>query len=252
MPPANSGFDNPFFHQEPAHPGVVKLYDDLVSIYRLVRDRHQVAIDQAFDTVSRQIGFVVMTTLPVTMKVEGKQAKTTLVGDHLRGTVFEQAFPKVLGGLSESVSGQVADGTYELYLIWYGALKLKLHADWMEPAHLPWLEPAHPWRRFAGADVAQAVQRRPGLVPGVREPAHWFDRTVALQPNEALVISAIDQVYPELRLADRVEEARRMSVATAFGPGVREPAHFRQLLEQFDAATLEKVVQVVQAIQRLR
>ena len=145
----------------------------------------------------------------------------------------------------------VADGSYSLYLIWYDALKLKLHTDWMEPAHVPGVERIDVSQRLR-PDITEVVGQRPGFGPGVREPAHWFDRSVALELNEALVISAIDEVYPELRLVDRVKEARRPPVAAILAPGIREPAHFRQLLDRFDDSSLDEVVQVIQAIQKLR
>ena len=250
MTSSKPAYEDPLFHTEPAHPGVIKLHEDLVAIYRLIREQHQAAIDRAFDDVSRQIGFVIMTTLPVKMGVDGATVTTSLVGENLPGTLFDRTFSEILQSFDVS-KGQVADGTYELYLIWYEALKLKLHTDWMEPAHIPGRGQIDVAQRLRPG-VGEVVGQRPGFGPGVREPAHWFDGSIVLQLNEVLVISAIDEVYPELRLVDRIKDARRIRVPATFGPGVREPAHFRQFLDRFDEATLDEVVQVIQAIQKLR
>ena len=55
-------------HTEPAHPGVVRLYDELIQIYRQMREQ-QNEIDAAFDRVASQIGYVVTTTLPVRIEI---------------------------------------------------------------------------------------------------------------------------------------------------------------------------------------
>lgn len=252
MSPNTSVYENPFFHQEPAHPGVIKLYDDLVNIFKIIREAYQEKIDATFDQVSRQIGFVVTTTLPITLNVTDKEVKVALVGENLQGTLFEDAFLNVLGDLPQHVQGKVASGRYKLYLIWYDALKLKLHTDWMEPAHLHWLEPAHVAQRLGETQTAQAVQHTAVIGPGIHEPAHWFNPAFTLAVEEALAISAIDQVYPELRLVERVQAARQTPRFVAISPGIREPAHYRQILESFDPQTLEKVVEIIQAIRQMR
>jgi hypothetical protein len=65
--------------------------------------------------------------------------------------------------------------------------------------------------------------------PEVQEPAHWFDAGIALAKEEEILIPAIDEVYPELKLAERIalgRQERRFRI-----PGIREPAHFREILE---------------------
>ncbi|MGO9975927.1 MAG: hypothetical protein ACLP01_24600 [Solirubrobacteraceae bacterium] len=62
--------------------------------------------------------------------------------------------------------------------------------------------------------------------PEVLEPAHWFDPGVAIGVEDAVVISAIDEVYPELRLAERIA-ADRLALRQ-IPPEVKEPAHFRE------------------------
>ena len=60
--------------------------------------------------------------------------------------------------------------------------------------------------------------------PEVREPAHWFDPGVLIAIEDAVVISAIDEVYPELRLAERIA-ADRLAIRR-IRPEIMEPAHF--------------------------
>ncbi|MGC1378651.1 MAG: hypothetical protein WA821_20635 [Anaerolineales bacterium] len=238
-------YNNPLFHQEPAHPGVIKLHDDLINIYKFIRENYQKDIDAAFDKVSRQIGFVVMTTIPLTLQIADKETQATLMTENLKGTLFEEAFLKVVEGWGPRLlNANIPTGSYKIYLIWYDALKLKLHTDWMEPAHLQ-VSPV-------AQDIAQ-MQRKQAIKPGILEPVHWFDSAFTLESDEALIISAINEVYPELRLVERVQTARQTQMQAAIlSPGIREPAHFRQILERFDAQTLDKVMEVIQAIQQMR
>jgi hypothetical protein len=233
---------SPLHHVEPAHPGVIRLHDDLINIYKIIRENYQERINAAFDRVSRQIGFVVRTTLPVTLNVAGKESSVAVADENLRGTLFEDAFLKIVEDLPERFQGKVEARQYKVYLIWYDALKLKLHADWLEPAHVA-LRPGQ-------TPIAQAG-RRQTFGPGIHEPAHWFDASFSLEPEEALAISAIDEVYPELRLVERIRAARQ-TPHVGITPGVREPAHFRDLLERYDPQTLENVIEVLQAIQKQR
>ena len=57
------------------------------------------------------------------------------------------------------------------------------------------------------------------------EPVHWFDPAAALPIEEGVLIHALDEVYPDLKLLDRVTAARQ--TLTGIGPEVREPAHLR-------------------------
>jgi hypothetical protein len=246
---------------EPAHPAVIRLQDDLINIYTLIRDRYQRQIDEAFGNVARQTGFVVTTTLPVVLTVNEKRVQLEMGTENLRGTLFESAVMEVLKPLGADLAGKLAPGEYPLYLIWHDALKLKLRTDWIEPAH---------WRRF---EPGPDIQVKPGW--GVREPAHWFDPRLRVDLHDALVINAIDQVYPELRLLDRVEAARSVGVSAGAArgaisaeaapeaamsteavrrmpPGVHEPAHFRQFLQGLDPATLDQFIAVLQDYQRGR
>lgn len=205
---------------EPAHPAVIRLYDDLTQVYRAMRE-NQEQIDAAFDRVAAQIGFVVTTTLPVRVEVaeEGKVTKTSFDGDALRGTIFEKELSGFLQNLTRKPFTGVPAGTYRFYLIWYNALKLKLSRDWFEPVHvLQGLLGSFASQSAAGGAQSALVR------PEVREPAHWFDAGVAIAVEDAVVISAIDEVYPELRLTERIA-ADRLTIRQ-IGPGVKEPAHF--------------------------
>ena len=128
--------------------------------------------------------------------------------DNLKGTLFEK-IGSVLS-TKDSIPGKVAAGKYRIYLLWYPALKLKLRTDFMEPAHLTaWKEPAHPGAGFLGSLQAEISTRYVGKVPFHGEPVHWFDPGYVIAAEEAILIHAIDEVYPELRLADRITAGRQ-------------------------------------------
>ena len=225
---------------EPAHPMIVKLHDDLLAIYRLIRENYQSSIDKAFDDVSRKIGFVVTTTIPVTIEIADKGAikRMTVGAEHLKGTLFEKEL--IIDALSKFRDGnipKVSPGTYSLYLIWYDALRLKLKTDWMEPAH---------FRKPGFTVPAQSNLTVASVRPEVMEPAHWFDPQVLLQPEEAVLIAVIDEVYPELNLAARVSAIRER--VRAVRPEVMEPAHFR--LEQLKDNPVELLKVVKELLEK--
>lgn len=198
---------------EPAHPGVLQLLDDLVSIYTVIRDQYQTQLDQAFDRVSRQIGFVVTTTLPVVFEIaEGSKLSGIRMGaEHLKDTLFDRELSLVFANNPDPVPWRVAAGHYQLYLLWHTALRLKLGTAWLEPAHPPYSQ-------------LEARQLQAGRIPPeVLEPAHWFDAGVAIAVSDRVLIEAIDTVYTDLRLADRVALTRKL-----VRPEVLEPAHFRK------------------------
>jgi hypothetical protein len=197
---------------EPAHPGVVQLLDDLVVIYTVIRDQFQTQLDQAFDRVSRQIGFVVTTTLPVVFEIgEGSKRKgIKMSAEHLKDTLFDRELTEVFAKSPDPVPWKVAPGSYQLYLLWHAALRLKLGTAWLEPAHPPYSQ-------------LEARQVQIGRVPPeVLEPAHWFDAGAAIANSDRILIEAIDTVYPDLHLANRVALTRKL-----VRPEVMEPAHFR-------------------------
>lgn len=219
-----------FDFMEPAHPAAIQQFKEYVELFRELRAQQE-AIDHAFDFASRQIGFVVTTALPVRLRIV-RGAREVELGKGLAGTIFEGAFAKVLDVLkapprgAKGAEATPSDGVFELYLVWHEALKLKLRVDWMEPAHIAIARQPE----LAAAPAAVAARAASARVrPEVMEPAHWFDIGVALDTQDEMVIAAIDEVYPDLRLAEHVAAARRE--ARGYVPGIKEPAHFRELLE---------------------
>jgi hypothetical protein len=224
---------------EPAHPAVIRLYDDLIQVYRAMRERQR-EIDAAFDRVAAQIGFVVTTTLPVRMQIaeQGAAREAHLDGDALRGTIFEKELSGFLKQLMERPFTGVPAGSYRFYLIWYGALKLKLRRDWLEPVHV--------LQGLLGSLISPATTAASttSLVrPEVKEPPHWFDPGVIIAMEDAVVISAIDEVYPELRLAERIS-ADRLTIRR-IRPEVMEPPHFRDLLGLKERDILSEVRAII-------
>jgi hypothetical protein len=231
---------------EPAHPTLVQLHDDLVTLYTHIRDVYQARVDQAFDDVSRQIGYVVTTTVPIVLGIRDRTEPfdVQMGSETLKGTLFERRLrealnPQPLPPRSDEFS--VSASSYNLYVIWYSALKLRLRTDWMEPAHV-------------SITAEQALARQP--MPYPKEPAHWFDAGSFLPQEELVLIDAIDTVYPELKLADRINTTR--SLARQLRPGVREPAHFRPEIREpahfqttDKAAVAERAVEVLSQIAEL-
>lgn len=189
---------------ELTQPAVIRLYNNLLHVYRTMRER-QKEIDAAFDRVASQIGFVVTTTLPVRVEVapEGVVKKSTFDGEALRGTIFEKELSPFLKDLAEKPFGHVPAGTYRFYLIWYEALNLKLRFDCCESVHVLQGLLGSLVSRQAGFAASSSLVR-----PEVEEPVHWFDPGIAIAIEDALVIFAIDEVYTELRLAERISAGR--------------------------------------------
>lgn len=95
------------------------------------------------------------------------------------------------------------------------------------------------------------------------EPVHWLDPRTALESEEAIQISVIDEIYPELRLADRVIASRQLGrqkvwpeaaepahVQRQVWPGVREPAHFQKLEEMIPPEKLPQFLSELAAVLR--
>jgi hypothetical protein len=201
---------------EPAHPGMIRFHTELISVYREMR-KAQAKIDQAFDEITSKIGYIVTTTIPVRIDItaEGKVVNQRLDSEALKGTEFER-MAKFLGSVTNKEFVGVPAGSYRFYLIWYDALRLKLRRDWVEPAHV--------LRGFLDRILGPVIQKETPIRYEPQEPAHWFNPGIMIEIEDVIVISAIDEVYPELRLAERLA-ADRLAIAK-IGPGVREPAHF--------------------------
>ena len=235
---------------EQAPPMLVSLHDNLVAIYRFIRENYQAKIDESFDEVSRQIGFVVATAIPVDIEVgDNLKLKTVTVGaENLKGTLFEK-ITSVLTAKG-ALPAKVAAGKYRIYLLWYPALKLKLRTDFMEPAHFTaWKEPAHPSAGLLRSLQSEISTRYVGRVPFHGEPVHWFDPGYAIAAEEAVLIHAIDEVYQELRLAERVTTARQ-AARVPVRPEIPEPAHYRQLEQALESEKGQNIAAEIKAILR--
>jgi len=197
---------------EPAHPGIVKQFEDLIAIYKIIRGQLQDGIDRAFDRISRDIGFVVSTTLPVSLEIVNDKAPQWAVAEPLKGSIFEKGILDAVKGPHPEPWKGVSAGKYQLYLVWFDALKLKLRKDWLEPVH------------FLRDDAIGLVSQAARVRPEVQEPAHWFHPSAVIVAEEKMLISAIDEVYPELRLAERIANTRQ--VLRGVRPEVMEPVHF--------------------------
>jgi hypothetical protein len=192
---------------DPPHEAV-RLHRDLIKLMKFIREKYQEKIDQAFDRVSRQIGFVVATTMPVTLEMAqgGKVMRLAVGAKHLENTLFDKEIIGTLKGITEGPTPEPSQpGVYNLYVIWFEALKFKLKTDWVEPAHVL----AGRLRELFPA--AAAAYR-----PEVQEPAHWFDPGSLISLEERVLIDVIDEVYPELRLVERLDLYRRG--VERFGP----------------------------------
>jgi hypothetical protein len=119
----------------------------------------------------------------------------TVVTSGLQGTLFDRELTPVIELLCDDpVPVFTEAGTHQLYAFWFEALKLKLGTDWVEPAH------------YRAERIARWPERE--VMWEVMEPVHWFDPGTVIGQEEAVLISVIDEVYPELRLADRVSYYR--------------------------------------------
>jgi hypothetical protein len=107
----------------------------------------------------------------------------------------------------------------------------------MEPVHFPgcrpWLEPAHPVFQTA-ADLKKAGEAKTEEVKRFEhtEPVQYLNSVNQIIQERSILVSAIDEVYPELKLGERLNKAQYAMSPTlprppprAVWPGVREPAH---------------------------
>ncbi len=230
---------------EQAPPMIVALHEYLVGLYQFIREHYQSKIDEMFDAISRQVGFVVTTTVPVDIEI-GKDRKlmsVALGAENLKGTLFD----KVGAVLStqDPFPVRVAAGKYRIFLLWLPALKLKLRTDFMEPAHFAGYRSAG----LLGSLQVQINTQYVGKVPFHGEPVHWFDPGYVIAAEEAILIHAIDEVYPELRLADRITVARQ-SQRPAVRPEIPEPAHYRQLEKALESDKAQQIVTEINAVLR--
>lgn len=211
---------------EPAHPSDVLLHEDLIRLYKVIREKYQVRINQAFDEASSKIGFVVTTTLPYALDVAdgGKIERISIGAAHLEGTVFDNEITQILNEIADDPVPIKTIGSIGFYVLWSDALKLKLRADWIEPAHFRH-DLIATIRELDTSIIERGSTSSRAVTPHVKEPVHWFDSGIQVSIADKLVISAIDQVYPELKLVERLSVARS---ADRFWPGTQEPVHMRE------------------------
>lgn len=222
----------PTDHVEPAHPTDVLLHEDLIRLYTVIREKYQDRINQAFDEASRNIGFVVTTTLPYVLEVAdgGKIERISIGAKHLAGTIFDKEVSNILSEIADDPVPIKTTGSVGFYVVWSDALKLKLRADWIEPAHFR-SDLIATIRDLDTSIIERGVASARSVTSHVKEPVHWFDSGIQVSIADKLVISAIDQVYPELKLVERMAAARKPG---PFWPGTQEPAHMREdLLSEY-------------------
>ena len=135
-------------------------------------------------------------------------------------------------------------------MIWFDALKLRLRTDWMEPAHFrdylklkesfkdilrfDWVEPAHV---ALGGEVPSRVD------PDVMEPAHFRPSTDPWR--DKVLIAVIDDVYPELRLVERISKLKDIMSSRVVKPEVMEPAHFKKFARRLPEEVLVDIEAVL-------
>jgi hypothetical protein len=150
-----------------------------------------------------------------------------------------------------------------VYLFWLDALKLKLRADWVEPAHhrmeleckeWEWYDPSRDWLEPVHRPPIRRRCKRWGL-----KPPYWWDwlEPVHMTPDVPLVASpepvpwrhkvvllAVDQVYPELQLEERLAQ-RHALWRRWVPPEVMEPVHFREEDRILPREALQELVNVL-------
>lgn len=190
----------------------IKTYDYLRNLYAFFRNR-QDGIDKTFDNVSKSIGLVITTTLPIQVEIsKGKINSISIGTGQLTNTLFEQKFNDFLQSfktLTDERLSTIPDGSYNLYLIWLDALNLRLRSDFMDPGSSSGSTPTT--FRPVPPVVREPVHNNWGV--GIREPVHWIDPG-SIDLNEAIQISAIDDIYPELKLADRIILTQQINSVT--------------------------------------
>ncbi|MDD1753974.1 MAG: hypothetical protein LUQ38_12910 [Methanotrichaceae archaeon] len=181
---------------EPVHPWK-SLRDDLEKLYRVIH-AYQQEIDEAFDGVSKKIGFVALTAVPITVEVgeKGKINNIAMGAENMKGTIFEDALFKAMEPMRKE-STQINPGSFEVLLFWEPALKYVLNAAMDECTTAPdsavqfhlWKEPAHVFR--IRKDILDVIN--PDYQPGMGND----------------LIDVIDKVYTDLKLGDSIRTITR-------------------------------------------
>lgn len=164
---------------------LVSELSDLAKIYGAIKEKCQKDIDNAFDRISKEVGFVVTMTVPVDLEFEkGKVKRISAGAENLKGTIFEKAMTEVLKPLADDpIPIGRKTGIYTVVVFWHGALMLTKTALYKPP-----------W------ECCEMVQVLKDAF------SHLDDRTAIMK--EQVLASAIDQVYPELNFAQRLANSK--------------------------------------------
>lgn len=168
---------------EVAGANVVQERSDLIKIYSAVKAKCQTNIDNAFDKVSREVGYVVTTTIPVNLELEkGKVKRISMGAENLKGTHFEKAMIEALKPLVDDPI-PVSGNAYTVILLWHPAFMLT--------------------RTIVDPQVCEYAHLLKDIF------MHLGERVATVK--EQLQASAIDQVYPELNFAPRLANSKATS-----------------------------------------
>ena len=291
----DKSLENLRYWVEPAHPMIVRLYDDLVSIYRNIKENYQKEIDASFDRASQQLGFVITTTVPVTLEVgeNGDIKNLNISSERLKGTIFEKELSRSIEAMKRGMPAvpatsagekgaaaqklSISPGTYNFALFWYDAIRLRLRTDWMEPAQ-PVYMLASELMGSTRPMYDQSETTRSSLTDlsfEHQEPAHRLDKGRLIAMERAVLIAAIDEAYPELKLGERIGMFERStskpspdpwtqamaeigSILNRYGyqgqavPGVKEPAHMAPGSLAGGAPSQQAMAEIGEVISRLR
>jgi hypothetical protein len=174
--------------QEPAHPLLSRKYD-LEKLYRLIQSNQQ-KIDEAFDSVSKKIGFVATTTVPISIDVDDKgKIKIAMAAENMKGTIYEEALSKAVAPILRD-SAPMNPGSFEMLLFWEPALKYTLRAavDELKLTKVPG-EPQQP------NEPAHYVRLRKDILD-------MFDSEPVMG---SVLIDVIDKVYTDLKFGESIK-----------------------------------------------
>ena len=150
---ANEKFVNIRDWVEPAHPAVLKVREDLVNIYKHIKDGYQKTIDETFDKISRDIGFMVVSALAAEIETAaGGIIIDGRLSAEMRGTIFDRGMAPIFKKIKSAKIPGASPQVYKVYVFWHEALKLKLSAAVLDPQAV--------------------VSPKPKKFP--QEPVHWF------------------------------------------------------------------------------
>lgn len=113
------------------------------------------------------------------------------------------------------------------------------------------MEPAHYLADISAESIRPQIAAKSVAtnIYSWREPAHWFDPRIRITTEEAVLIEAIDEVYPELKLTERVASTREN--LRKIRPEVKEPAHYYRQVESIsETEEIKKALSELAAVLR--